>query len=76
MLEDIAKVVGLGFAGWVAVTLHQLTITVRAVQVTLVGGNGDNGINSRVKRHAIELGRMDDHLARHDVQLAMLRGRE
>lgn len=76
MVEDLLKIILLALGGWALRTLHKIQMDQRAMKVTLVGEDGTNGLNSRVRGMAITLDRHDDHLARHDTQIALLRGRE
>ena len=76
MLEDFLKVIALGVGGWALRTLHAVQLDVKSLRVAMVGENGDNGLRSKVAAQTLVLERHDEHLARHDTQIALLRGRE
>lgn len=76
MIEDVLKVILLGLGGWAIRTLHVVQLELRSLRVILVGEQGDNGINSRVKGQARTIELHGEKLAHHDTQIALLRGGE
>ncbi len=76
MIEDVLKFIMLGLGGWALRALHLVQLDLRTLRVIMVGEQGDNGINSRVKAQGRTIELIGERLAHHDTQIAILRGGE